>query len=82
MDDYTQTNLIVQHLVAHNRITSIEAINLYGATRIGSIIYNLRHKRGYPIATEMVTGITRFGRPQRYGVYTVPKGWDPFQRPI
>lgn len=67
---------ILVHLLKHKTITSQEAIELYGNTRLSSSIYELR-LQGYPIATTMVDGYNRFGQPTRYAVYSVPKNWKP-----
>jgi len=50
----TQETVILQHLMQHGSITSFEAIQLYGVTRLSAIIYTLRHKRGFNIATDFV----------------------------
>lgn len=39
-----KTQKVLEHLKKHGKITSLEAIDLYGATRLSAIIYNLRHK--------------------------------------
>ena len=44
----TKENLIRNHLIEHRMITSWEAIENYGATRLASVIYNLR-KEGFLI---------------------------------
>jgi len=72
----TLVDLVVQHLLKYRKITSVEAFNLYGITRLSAIIASLRGK-GYPIETEFVEGVNRYGNPTRYGVYTVPKNWKP-----
>lgn len=56
----TQTDAILEHLEKHGHITSLEAINLYGATRLSDIIYRLR-RRGYMIISERFVATTRFG---------------------
>lgn len=38
----TKTSQVLEHLQSNGSITSWEAINLYGATRLSAIIYNLR----------------------------------------
>jgi len=64
----TLRNKVLQHLQEHGVITSIEAIQLYGATRLSSIIFDLR-KQGYNIETIMCDGTTRYGNHCKYGVY-------------
>ena len=57
----TQTESIKRHLKKKKSITSWEAISLYGATRLGSIIFALRHHKDWLIDTEDVTVKNRFG---------------------
>lgn len=40
----TKTAKVLQHLKEHGAITSWEAIQKYGATRLSAIIFNLRKK--------------------------------------
>ena len=44
----TKTQLVKSHLLERGKITSWEAIENYGATRLSAIIFNLRD-RGMPI---------------------------------
>ena len=69
-----QTTEILKHLKTKKSITSIDAINLYGATRLASIIYNLR-KRGYIIETKTCLGKTRYGDVCQYAKY-IYKGME------
>lgn len=48
----TKTDKVLKHLQTYKVITSWDAISLYRATRLSSIIFNLK-KRGYNITTEM-----------------------------
>jgi hypothetical protein len=63
-----KTQLVLDHLEKYGTITSLEAIELYGATRLSSIIYNLR-KRGYKIVTEDMPFTDRFGTKSICGKY-------------
>lgn len=49
----TKTGKIKEHLLTKGHITSLEAINLYSATRLSAIIFNLR-KEGMDIRTDDV----------------------------
>ena len=40
----SKTEKVLQHLQKYGSITSWEAINKYGATRLSAIIFNLRKK--------------------------------------
>ena len=65
----TQKSEILRYLMTHKRgITSIQAIELFGATRLSDIIFRLR-KEGYDIVTEQVTRKTRYGHVTTFAVY-------------
>jgi hypothetical protein len=68
MECKTQTSEVLKHLKEHGSITSIEAINLYGATRLSDIIYRLR-RRGYIIETTTLVVKTKYGRHTSVGEY-------------
>ena len=63
-----KTQLVLNHLEKHGAITSLEAIELYSATRLSSIIYNLR-KRGHDIVTEKIPFTDKYGTKSNYGKY-------------
>lgn len=56
----TKTEKVKIHLENVGHITSLEAIELYGATRLSAIIFNLR-KRGMNIDSERIDFTDRFG---------------------
>jgi len=58
-----KTNLVLLHLQEKKTITSWEAIQLYHATRLSAIIFNLK-ERGHLITTEMI-----FEKRTRWAVY-------------
>lgn len=59
---------IKDHLLSGKTITSLEAINLYGCTRLSDKIHKMR-KAGYIIQSIQREGITRYGRPCSYTEY-------------
>lgn len=63
-----KTEKVLQHLEKYGHITSLEAIEKYGATRLSAIIFTLR-KRGYDIDTVDLPFIDRFGTKSHYGKY-------------
>ena len=65
----TQEMLVAKHLKEYGSITSLEAINRYGATRLSAIIYKLKHKRGLDIISESETVTTRYGAKARIAKY-------------
>lgn len=64
----TQREKVLEHLEKYGSITSMEAIALYGATRLSDIIYRLRNS-GYTIITENKTTLNRFGNVTNYAKY-------------
>ena len=66
----TQIDEIKKYLETHKQgITSLEAIERFGATRLSGIIYVLRYKRGMPIITEHKIVTNRFGGISNIAVY-------------
>ena len=63
-----KTEKILEHLRIHGSITSLEAIELYGATRLSAIIFSLRN-RGIRINTIDLPFVDRFGTKSTYGKY-------------
>ena len=63
-----KTRLVEEHLRTKGKITSWEAIERYGATRLSGIIYNLR-KEGMNIITNDITGKDRFGNTSTFAEY-------------
>ena len=68
----TQTADVLAHLEKYGSITSMEAIKLYGATRLSDIIFRLR-RRGYTITTERFEVKTRYDRKTRPAKYILQK---------
>lgn len=58
----TQTNAILRYLKTHKRgITSKDAIDLFGCTRLASVIFSLK-KKGHNIECIRESVPTRYGR--------------------
>ena len=55
------TQAIINHIKRFGSITSKEAFELYGATRLSGIIFNLK-KMGWDIVTEREQVPTRYGK--------------------
>ena len=64
----TKTQAVLDWLKTHASISSMEAIQSFGATRLSAIIFNLRSK-GYNIETVMVDGRDRFGNQMKFARY-------------
>lgn len=69
MEKKTQTSEIKKYLETHKKgLTSLEAINMFGATRLSGIIFVLR-KNGMNIITEDKLVGNRYGGVSRVAVY-------------
>lgn len=71
----TKKEMVLNHLKSGRSITSIEAIELYGATRLSAIIFRLK-KEGYAFRTEDVAFTDRFGNKSYYSKYTLFGKWE------
>lgn len=63
----TKTDKVLEHLQKNGSITSWEAIELHGATRLSAIIFNLRKK--FNIQSVDETFIDRFNNVSTYTKY-------------
>jgi hypothetical protein len=72
MQKITKSQKVKNHLLKKSVITSWDAINLYKATRLSAIIFNLR-KRGWDIITEQVAGKEENGQTYFYAKYILMK---------
>ena len=63
-----KTGMVLDWLKSHAGITSMEAFENFGATRLSAIIFELKRK-GYDIETVMVDGHDRYGNRSRYARY-------------
>ena len=66
----TKHDKVLEHLQTKGSITSLEAIENYGATRLSAIIFNLK-KKGYKIKTENINFTDRFGDRTHYAKYVL-----------
>ena len=71
--DLTQRKVVLNHIKKHKKgISSMEAFENFGATRLSAIIFCLREK-GYDIETVMVDGKDRYGNRSRFARYYLKK---------
>jgi hypothetical protein len=68
----SQKDLVLEHLERGWSITSLEAWQMYGISRLSDIILKLR-RSGYNIETTMVESKTKLGHEARYGTYRMVK---------
>lgn len=66
----TKSSEVLKHLKVRGSITSLEAFELYGATRLSAIIFELR-KKGYNIKTTDSTCIDRYGHRCNFAKYVL-----------
>lgn len=66
----TQNEQIRNHLKQFGSITPIEALQEYGIMRLASRISDLK-KEGFPIASETVKSMNRFGKPVTFSKYRI-----------
>lgn len=64
----TQYDRVLMYLKEHGSITSLQAIRLFGATRLSAVIFNLR-KDGYIIVDEFITRKNRYGDKVSFAKY-------------
>lgn len=62
-----KTQKVLEHLKKYGSITSLEAIDLYGATRLSAIIFNLR--KSYHIDGISSECTDKYGNTARYVRY-------------
>ena len=64
----SQVKLIAAHLIQYGSISSIEANELFGCTRLSARIKDLRNA-GWPIITDTGTSKNRYGHNTNFAVY-------------
>ena len=68
MGKLSQTGEVLEYLQKHTTITSLQAIQMFGATRLSAIIYDLR-AAGHQIETTSVTAKNRRGGSTTFARY-------------
>ena len=67
------TKKIVDYMKRHAYITSNDAWEMFGVTRLAAIIHHLRKNGGYDIETVIVPSTNRFGETANYARYYLRK---------
>lgn len=62
----SQRSVVLDYMMTHPYITAEEAYELFGVTRISSVISDLRDQ-GHEIETVMVEHVNRYGNSTKYG---------------
>ena len=73
MDRMTHVQRIKRHLEDYGKITSLEAIEEYGNTRLSSTIHVLRHSYLMNIKSIPAKGVNRYGKPTHFVTYVLVK---------
>lgn len=63
----TQTERVLHYLKKHRGITSMQAFEMFGITRLSAVIFELRRK--YEIASERTEGKNRYGEKVWFSTY-------------
>ena len=69
----TQIAEVKRFLEENGTITSWEAIQEFGATRLSDIIFKLRRKYGMNIQAKTCTFKNRYGNPSSYAQYVLKR---------
>lgn len=64
--------VVLQHFSKYKYLSSMQAFELYGITRLSAAIYNLR-QQGVKIGSIWRTGVNRYGNPTRWMDYYLEK---------
>lgn len=70
----TKKEAIKRHLEKHNGITSKEAFELYGETRLSATIYELKHRNNMNIVSLDTKVKTRYGKNVNVCTYKLIEG--------
>lgn len=70
MEKETHYDRVLRHLKDYGSITSWEAIEEYGCTRLSAVIYMLRQV-GYIITSETISKKNRYGKTVHFAKYTL-----------
>ena len=66
----TQKDMVLRHLQDYGSITSWEAIEEYGITRLSDVVFRLRNE-GVRIDSKNETRNNRYGTPTTFSRYTL-----------
>lgn len=65
----TDRQIIFEYLQTHDSITTLQAFNKFGISRLSAVIYDLRHKKHLNIEREMIEVYKRGERTARVARY-------------
>ena len=67
---FSQTDMVLAYLKKGHSITTLEAINMFGITRLSAVIYSLKEE-GHEFLTKDVKKQNRFGKECIVAEYTL-----------
>ena len=68
--EVTQEDRVLGYIFKNGSITSLEAIQEFGITRLSARIYNLR-KEGFKIKTDFKSEKNRYGDIVKFAIYSI-----------
>lgn len=71
-----QQERVLKYMQDFGSISSLEAFQDLGITRLSAIIHTLRHKKGYVIKADRESCKNRWNEPVWYARYTMVNGYD------
>ena len=69
IEELSQEEIVAYHLIHAGSLSSKEANDEYGISRLAAKIWTLRHKRQWNITSEPENGKNRFGKKTNYVRY-------------
>ena len=67
----TQNERILNYIMEHGSITTREAFDVFGITRLAARIFEIRNNMGIPIKGETITVKNKFGEKQNVTRYSL-----------
>lgn len=65
----SQANTVISHLINNRKLTSVEAIGLYGITRLASVVHAIKSTTDVDIITTHKVGVNN----RAYAIYSLAK---------
>ena len=71
MNKSTQANMVLDYIRDFGAITSFEAFQDLGITRLAAVIHIIRHRYNINVKTDYVTAKNRYGNPVTFARYSI-----------
>lgn len=69
----TQKDMVIRHLNDFGTITSWQAFEDYGITRLAAIIFNIKNEDKINIKTNLINSVNRYGNKIQFAEYSIVK---------